>query len=200
MTYQRDIGDFDQRAGTYEAGRRGALHEAIVQRTLGLTLSFAPAPGRVLDVGCGTGRLLRELGRLVPQAEELWGVDAAPGMVEVAAVASAGDPRIRIRQAFAEQLPFADGRFDLVVSSTSFDHWRDQAAGLRECARVLEPGGRLVLCDLLSPLLRVTLPFGRRDRARTPSRLRPLLVAAGFSEIDLHPLYATIIGAATARR
>lgn len=200
VSYHRDIGDFDQRARDYETGPRGAMHEAIVQRTLGLSLSFAPSPKRVLDVGCGTGRLLRELGRLAPAVEELRGVDAAPTMVAVAAEASSDDPRVQVQQAFAEQLPFENARFDLVVSSTSFDHWRDQSRGLRECARVLEPGGRLVLCDLLSPLLIFTLPFGHRGRARTPARARRLLAAAGFSEIDFHPVYASVIRAATARR
>lgn len=200
MSYQRDIGDFDQRARGYQSGTRGALHEAIVQRTLGLTLSFAPSPRRVLDAGCGTGRLLRELARLVPQAQELHGIDPAPNMVAVAAEASSGDARVHIQQGFAERLPFEDGRFDLVVSSTSFDHWHDQLAGLRECARVLEPGGRLVLCDLLSPLLLFTLPFGRRDRARTPARALRLLRKAGFNEVTFHPVYASIIRAATARR
>ena len=173
VSYQRDVGEFDQRARDYDQGWRGGMHEEIVQRTLGLALSFAPSPRRVLDVGCGTGRLLRELGRLVPGAEELQGVDPAPSMVEVAARESAGDPRIHIRQGFAEDLPFDDGTFDLLVTSTSFDHWRDQSGGLRECRRVLEPGGRLVLCDVLGPLLWFTLPFGCRGRARTPARGPP---------------------------
>jgi ubiquinone/menaquinone biosynthesis C-methylase UbiE len=198
--YQRDIGDFDQRAEGYERGRRGAMHEAIIQRTLGLTLSFAPSPRRVLDVGCGTGRLLRELARLAPRVEDLQGVDPAPSMVAVAAEASAGDPRIQVRQGFAEQLPFDDGSFDLLVSSTSFDHWSDQLMGLQECARVLEPGGRLVLSDVLSPLLLFTLPFGHRNRARTPASAGRLLVEAGFRDVDFHPVYSSIIRAATARR
>ena len=176
------------------------MHEAIIQRTVGLTLSFAPSPKRVLDVGCGTGRLLRELARLAPRVDGLEGVDPAPSMVAVAAEASAAEPRIQVRQGFAEQLPFDDGRFDLVVSSTSFDHWSDQLEGLRECARVLEPRGRLVLTDVLSPLLLLTLPFGHQDRARTPGRAGRLLVEAGFSDVDFHPVYSSIIRAATARR
>ncbi len=200
VPYQRDIGDFDRRARDYERGLRGAMHEAIVQRTLALTLSFAPSPRRVLDVGCGTGRLLRELARLVPRVKEVQGVDPAPTMVAVGAEASASDPRIQIRQGFAERLPFEDGRFDLLVSSTSFDHWGDQLGGLRECARVLEGGGRLVLSDVLSPLLLLTLPVGYRGRARTPARAGRLLAAAGFSDVDFHPVYASIIRAATARR
>ena len=44
-------------------------------------------------------------------------------------------------------VPYRDGSFDLVVSVTSFDHWSDQLAGLRECHRVLVPGSHLVLVD-----------------------------------------------------
>ncbi|MGH7918506.1 MAG: class I SAM-dependent methyltransferase [Candidatus Dormibacteraceae bacterium] len=200
MPYQHDVGDFDDRAHRYEDGRRGAMHGEIVERTLGLALSVAPSPKKVLDVGCGTGLLLRELGRRAPGVLELSGIDAAPGMVEVAALRATGEPRLTVRQAVAERLPFDDGRFDLVVSTTSFDHWQDQAAGLGECARVLAPGGRLVLCDQCSPLLVVTLPFGHRGRARTPRSVRRLLRGAGFSGITFHPIYASIIRAATARR
>ena len=52
----------------------------------------------------------------------------------------------------AEQLPYRDGSFDLVVSVTSFDHWSGQLAGLRECHRVLVPGGHLVPADQFSVL------------------------------------------------
>jgi SAM-dependent methyltransferase len=54
----------------------------------------------------------------------------------------------RLRQ-LVEVLPFPEGSFDLVVSTTSFDHWADQRAGLRECARVLAPGGWLVLTAVI---------------------------------------------------
>ena len=51
------------------------------------------------------------------------------------------------------------------MSTTSFDHWSDQQAGLRECARVLVPGGRLMLVDLFSLWLAPTLTGGRRGKA-----------------------------------
>ena len=60
-------------------------------------------------------------------------------MIEVASE-SVDDNRLKFSAALAEHLPFPDGTFDLVVSTTSFDHWSDQEAGLRECARVLTPG------------------------------------------------------------
>ena len=90
------------------------------------------------------------------------------------------DRRIEIVNGTAERLPFADDEFDLVVSTTSFDHWHDQAGGLRECARVLGPGGVLVIADLFSPLLVPTLIGTRRHKARTRARAERLIADAGL--------------------
>jgi ubiquinone/menaquinone biosynthesis C-methylase UbiE len=67
----------------------------------------------------------------------------------------------------AEELGYPDGTFDLVVSTTSFDHWTDQQAGLVECARVLRPGGHLVLVDQFSRSLLPTLTTRCRGKARS---------------------------------
>ncbi len=93
----------------------------------------------------------------------------------------------------AEQLPFPDAAFDLVISTTSFDHWADQGAGLAECRRVLARGGHLVLTDLFSPWLLLTLAGSNGDRARTQLRATRLLAAAGFRSISWHRHYAVII-------
>ena len=90
--------------------------------------------------------------------------------------------------------------FDLVVSTTSFDHWADQEAGLRECARVMATGGRLVLVDQFSPLYLPTLVGSRRGKARTRRRAMRLLARAGFQSPQWHVLYAVIIGAVTASK
>jgi SAM-dependent methyltransferase len=85
-----------------------------------------------------------------------------------------------------------------VISTTSFDHWTDQAAGLAECHRVLAPGGRFVLADLFSLALLPTLIGGRSDRARTRLRATKLLAAAGFRSVTWHRLHSGIIRAVTA--
>jgi ubiquinone/menaquinone biosynthesis C-methylase UbiE len=195
----RDVAAFDARAAGYEGGWLGRLHQQIADRTAELALGVAPAPQRVLDVGCGTGYLLRRLADRCPDAAELTGVDPASAMI-AAARAAAADDRLRWREGTAEALPFADGAFDLVVSTTSFDHWADQRAGLRECARVLAPGGWLVLTDLFSPLLLPTLVGGRRRKARTRRRAGRLLAGAGFRGAQWHGVEAGIIRAVTARR
>jgi ubiquinone/menaquinone biosynthesis C-methylase UbiE len=155
------------------------------------------APRRVLDVGCGSGYLLRLLARQWPQASELAGIDPAPSMIEAAA-GSTRDERLRFSIGAAERLPYPDSSFDLVVSTTSFDHWSDQEAGLRECARVLLPGGRLMLVDRFPLWLAPTLIGGHRGKARTRIRADQLLSAAGFKSIAWHKLYPIIIKAVTA--
>jgi len=195
----RDVAAFDARAGGYEGGWLGRLHQQIADRTADLALSAAPAPQRILDVGCGTGYLLRQLADRCPDAAELTGVDPAPAMI-AAARAAAADDRLRWREGTAEALPFPDGAFDLAVSTTSFDHWADQPAGLGECARVLAPGGWLVLTDLFSSLLLPTLVGRRRRKARTRRRADRLLTAAGFRGAQWHSVEAVIIRAVTARR
>jgi ubiquinone/menaquinone biosynthesis C-methylase UbiE len=158
-----------------------------------------PAPKHILDVGCGTGYLLGRLAAGAPEATALVGVDAAPAMIEVARNA-ATDDRLRFVVGTAERLPWPAGTFDLVVSTTSFDHWAEQRAGLAQCARVLAPGGCLVLADLFSALLLPTLLAGHRDKARTKRRATHLLAAAGLHSPQWHQLYAVIIQAVTAAK
>lgn len=197
MPFERDVAAFEARARTFDHGWLGRLHHDIADRAAVLAVSSCPHARRILDVGCGTGYLLGNLAGRYPRAIELAGVDPAPGMVEVA-IAGADDNRIALSLGDAEQLPYPDEAFDLVVTTTSFDHWQNQPAGLHECARVLQSGGVLVIVDLFSPLLLPTLLAGRRDKARTKRRCEALLRAAGFSAPTWHRPYAAIINAVTA--
>jgi ubiquinone/menaquinone biosynthesis C-methylase UbiE len=199
MADDRDVAAFGRRAARYDEGWRGRLHHQIADRTAGLALACVPAPRRILDVGCGTGYLLGQLAAYAPQAEALAGIDASPAMIE-AAKAATTDGRLRFVVGTAEQLPWPAGTFDLVISTTSFDHWADQDRGLAQCARVLAPGGCLVLADLFSVLLLPTLPAGRRGKARTKRRATQLLTSAGFRTPHWHRLYAVIIQAVTATK
>ncbi|MGH8996048.1 MAG: class I SAM-dependent methyltransferase [Acidimicrobiales bacterium] len=193
----RDVAAFEARAQGYEQGWLGQLHHEIAERTAELVASSGPPPRRVLDVGCGTGYLLRVLAGRFPDADELAGLDPAPSMVEVA-TAAAHDDRICLSVGVAEEIPYADQTFDLVVSTTSFDHWSDQLPGLRECKRVLRPRGRLVLVDQFSRWLAPTLLVGRRGKARTEARCERLLRSAGFQQLTWHDVYAVIIHAVMA--
>ena len=199
MVRDRDVAAFGERAQGYDEGWLGQLHHRIADRTADLALTCMPAPSRILDVGCGTGYLLGRLAARAPQAEALDGIDAAPAMIEVARGAAADD-RLSFVAGTAERLPWPAGSFDLLVSTTSFDHWADQQAGLAQCARVLAPGGCLVLADLFSVLLLPTLLAGRHGKARTKRRTTRLVTAAGLHSPQWHPLYAAITQAVTATR
>lgn len=197
VTSDRDVGAFQQRAAVYETGWLGRLHHDIADRVTSLAEAYVQEPLRILDVGCGTGYLLRRLADTFPAATTVSGIDPAPAMIQVAE-ATATDPRLTFTLGVAEQLPYEAASFDLVISTTSFDHWRDQQGGLAECARVLKPGGQLLLCDQFSAWLLPTLIGSRRHKARTKRRATALLISAGFTNPHWHGLYTVLIRAVTA--
>ena len=136
-------------------------------------------PKAILDIGCGTGVLLRRLASIYPQAQ-LVGVDAAAGMIRQAQVALPPGSSLRFLEARAEELPFPDGSFDLVVSTMSFHHWQDQRRGLAEVRRVLVPSGVFVLTDVIvGPWLSWALS-STSDRIATARRLEVMLAAASL--------------------
>ena len=186
MARDRDIAAFDVRAPGYESGWLGRLHHQIADRTADLALTLTPAPRRILDVGCGTGYLLRQLAARCPQAE-LAGIDPAPAMIE-AARAAAADGRLQLVAGTAEDLPWPAGTFDLVVSTTSFDHWADQRAAWRSAPGSWPPAGGSCSPTSSPAWLWPTLIGSRRDKARTTPRATRLLTAAGFQPIQWHDL------------
>ena len=95
--------------------------------------------GKVLDFGCGEGDFLR---RIADRADERWGADIDPEVVAEAERHAGINARQITR---GRPLPFADGEFDTVISMEVIEHAADERALLRECARVLAPGGRLLL-------------------------------------------------------
>ena len=115
-------------------------HEAVIAAAE----SAGAQHGLVLDVGCGTGLLLSRVAQTWPEAG-LVGVDAASQMVEQAEARQRGNERFRFKVGQAEALPQDSASVDLAMSTVSFHHWTDQAAGLREIFRVLRPGGLFVL-------------------------------------------------------
>lgn len=100
-------------------------------------------PGeRVLDVGCGTGILAREIASRIGSVGRVAGIEPSPGMLAVARQLA---PTVEWREGIAESLPFPDRSFDAVVSQFALMFFTDRRQALREMLRVLIPGGRLVV-------------------------------------------------------
>jgi ubiquinone/menaquinone biosynthesis C-methylase UbiE len=108
-------------------------------------------PGeRVLDVGCGTGTLAIAAKKHVGPSGTVTGVDPAAEMIERAiAKARRSGADVAFRTAAAEDLPYANGTFDVVLSSLMLHHLPSEIrrAGVKEMRRVLKPGGRLLAID-----------------------------------------------------
>lgn len=101
---------------------------------------------QVLDVGCGPGHTGLAF---APHVAQVVALDMTPAMLEqVRSLAQEqGVDNVVTRLGDVEQLPFPDGRFDLVVSRYSGHHWPHPQQALSEIARVLRPGGRFILSD-----------------------------------------------------
>lgn len=149
MTHGHDVDRFNRWASTYDRHWMQRIIFNPIQRTvLELAAEQVGSPGAILDVGCGTGRLLKSAGTRFPGAR-LVGVDAAIEMVKHAQ-SSSPSGSIQFQQATAEDLPFPNASFDLVFSTMTFHHWQNQGRGAAEAARVLTPGGRWLLADFVA--------------------------------------------------
>src|SRR5215469_8550047 len=174
-SYQtRDVQHFERWSKSYEGSwMQSRLFTRVHAAVLDLATTLPP-PTSVLDVGCGTGRLLRAAAARWPEVQ-LLGVDPAQGMVDVARELT---PGATIQRGLAESLPLPDASVDLVFSTLSFHHWHDHAAGVREIARVLRPDGHFILADFAPPR---ALAWLTRHRGAQPAiARRRIFTAAGL--------------------
>jgi len=104
--------------------------------------------GRVLDLGCGAGHLAFAI---APGVGAIVACDISPQMLAVVAAEAQrrGLTNLETQRGAAEKLPFADASFDAVCTRMSAHHWADLARGLAEMRRVLKPGGRVVVIDIV---------------------------------------------------
>jgi ubiquinone/menaquinone biosynthesis C-methylase UbiE len=172
---EKDLERFDHWSSTYEhSWKQRAFFDQAHQATLALAAGIVHQPASVLDVGCGTGKLLRQARIYWPEAH-LIGVDPAHGMIEMAQRLT---PNATFFTGMAEALPLQGASVDLALSTISFHHWHDQAVGIHEIARVLRPGGYFLLVDMSFPdwLVRVV----RLKRVHSRARLQVLFNQAGL--------------------
>ena len=152
---------------------------------------------RVLEVGCGTGIVARDVAAL-PGVVEVVGVDSCVSFVESARTLVGKTELLSFEVADGTNLPFADERFDVAVFATTLCHITDPAAALREAHRVVVPGGTLLVFD--GDYATTTVALASDDPLQAcviaalsrlvhdpwlVRRLRPLVSVAGFTGLDL---------------
>jgi ubiquinone/menaquinone biosynthesis C-methylase UbiE len=176
---------YDLSVSIFLLGRRRQLRQATV------ALAQISPGARVLEVGCGTGDVALVASQQAGPSGAVSGIDPAPEMIAVAR-----DKAVRLgatvdfQVGVIEALAFADASFDVVLSSLMMHHLPDdlKRQGLAEIARVLKPGGRLLIVDIKRPTSRLEramnhvlfhggMMIGVQD---LPSTLR----AAGFSAVE----------------
>jgi len=163
---------------------RGQLRQ-LRQRTANLARM---QPGeQVLDVGCGTGTLAMEVARRVGRAGRVAGVD--PGTQQIARARRSAARRhvpIDFQIGMIEQLPFPDQSFDVVFATLMMHHLPAslKRQGLAEIARVLKPGGRLVIADFKRKQERQGRAARFHAGGSSIQDLAAMVSDAGFSEVE----------------
>jgi ubiquinone/menaquinone biosynthesis C-methylase UbiE len=173
----------------------GRLYRVRMNLILAL---LAPCPGgTLLDIGCGTGQMLRFLEERRPGDFVSTGLDESASMLEQAGKV-VGD-RVRLVTGRAERLPIEDGAFDVALAMGVYEYVQDVGAAVRELARVLRPEGLAIVTmqNRWSPYRlwdSAVYRHVRRLREGPVSpivsrvgerRLRALLAAAGLSPVDV---------------
>ena len=184
-------------AGPYDALTNHLLQPS--QKSIGV-LSQIKAGDRVLDVGCGSGRLTLAAQQWVRENGEAIGIDPSPEMIEVARQnAKRAGSKAKFELGPAESLPFPDGTFDVVLNRLMLHHLPDdlQLRGLAEMRRMLKPGGICLVVDFEPPksgLLRMIVENHMTPMAHVDVRnYVPLLSKAGFTEVETGPTSSKLL-------
>ena len=165
----RDIRSADAARARDLAGRlelRAKAKDEVEARETYLGLLGVAVDERVLDVGCGSGVVTREIAKRVGARGLAVGLDLSPALLvvarELAQEADLGD-RIEFREGSVLQLPFPDSSFDVVLCVTVLSHVPGGEAAIPELARVLRPGGRIGVFDIDTDMT----AFAHPDRVLT---------------------------------
>jgi len=185
----------------YDPFIRTVLRERAFKERL-VDLANIRAGHRVLDVGSGTGTLVILIKQRVPEATVV-GVDGDPNICDMARrkIEAAGLD-IELREGFAQKLPFPDASFDRVVTSLVVHHLTlaDKEAAFREMARILVPGGELLVADVGPPRStpgRIAASVIRRVGHLADNfdgRLPGLMRSAGFADVEELSRLTTLFG------
>ncbi|WP_242346238.1 ArsR/SmtB family transcription factor [Anaeromyxobacter terrae] len=163
-------------AGAWDKLRAEVYGPGVAREAL---LALLPASWTVADLGCGTGALAAEL---APRVRKVVAVDQSAAMLRAARRRCAALPNVELHEARLEALPIADGRCDAALLVLVLGYLDEPAVALREAARVLAPGGRLVVLDAARHAdAALRRRMGQVRPGFAPEELEALLGGAGLS-------------------
>lgn len=180
---------YDALAWLWSGGKERAFRDKLV------TLASLKTGDSVLDVGCGSGTLTIAAKKRVGKTGPVFGIDASREMITRARMkAKRARAEIAFQNAIAEQLPFPNEYFDVVLSSLMLHHLPKTArtACLKEIRRVLKPGGRVLIADFETSGDRRGL-MGLLHRRRH-GHVGQEKLASLLSELDLRVLESGRVG------
>jgi ubiquinone/menaquinone biosynthesis C-methylase UbiE len=148
---------------------------------------FLSTPGKILDLAGGTGDLAVGLAGVL--GAEVVVLDATAQMLRRVS----GHPLVSVREGVAEAMPFPAGQFDALLCSDAFHHFRDQDAAVREMARVVRPGGGVLILEMNPRGFFRPLIFLERMLKEPASFMTPLELERFFSTRG-------VVGASTRQR
>ncbi len=182
---QRAEAFFSRSAERWDAIRDELYGQGFVVAALAELL---PATWEIADLGCGTGRLARALARRVRRVHA---IDASPAMLEAARRELDGLDNVELLCGDLLDLPLADAAVDAALMLLALTWVDDPPAALAEALRILRPGGRLVIVDLLEHDRHgFREMMGHAQSGFAPERLAEALRAAGFEDAAAGPLPA----------
>jgi ubiquinone/menaquinone biosynthesis C-methylase UbiE len=140
----------------------------------------------VADLGCGTGQISA---LLAPHVARVIGVDSSLDMLHAARTKLKGRDGVEFRNGTLEALPIADGEVDAAIMALVLHHVPDPAVALKEAARALKEGGRVLLIDMLPhDRAEYQQQMGHVWLGFPEKQMRKLLTAAGFADVRIHGL------------
>src|SRR5271156_6243614 len=184
----------------YDAAQSGEIPAAAMAASLGCgnptALAKLNAGETVLDLGSGGGIDVLLSGRRVGPTGKAYGLDMTDEMLALANAnkESAGAKNVEFLKGEIEHIPLPDNSVDVIISNCVINLSADKDAVLREAFRVLRPGGRLAVSDVVTsgqmpPEIRksVLLWVGCIAGALEETEYRNKLTAAGFGDVEVEP-------------
>jgi len=195
----------------YDPDETAAAPAAAVEASLGCGVPTAVADlhegETVLDLGSGAGAdVLISAGRVGPTGRAI-GLDMTDEMLDLARAnaAEAGVENVEFRKGYLEDIPLPDASVDVVISNCVINLAADKASVLGEAARVLRPGGRFAVSDVIADegmdeATRADMQqwTGCVAGALTEAQFRATLAAAGFEDVEIRPTHRVHAHAASA--